>query len=96
MHIAGASACASKGASPHPNLVSIWRHFLELPVERALAIAGDPRRVRWVTAAASGYLTLDEASAEALAQCRIRREIQRMRAECVLYAVGEEIVWRGR
>lgn len=89
-------ACASDRASPHPDLAPVWRDFLALPAQRALAIAGDPRRGRWVTAASAGHATREAAEAEALAECRKRRALRRMRAECVLYAVGDEIVWRGR
>jgi hypothetical protein len=88
--------CASDGASPHPDLARVWRDFLALPAERALAIAGDPRRDRWVTAASAGHATRDQAEAEALSECRMRRGMRRMQAACVLYAVGDEIVWRGR
>jgi hypothetical protein len=98
--VAGAAvlllACASDGASPHPDLAAVWRDFLALPAERALAIAGDPGRDRWVTAASAGHATRAEAEAAALSQCRIRRGNRRMQAACVLYAVGDEIVWRGR
>jgi hypothetical protein len=89
-------ACASDGASPHPDLAPVWREFLALPAERALAIAGDPRRDRWVTAASAGHATRDEAETAALAQCRMRRGMRRIQAACVLYAVGDKIVWRGR
>ena len=89
-------ACASGGPSPHPDLASAWRDFLALPAERALAIAGDPGRDRWVTGASGGHATREQAEAEALAQCRIRRAARRMQDACVLYAVRNEIVWRGR
>jgi hypothetical protein len=89
-------ACASDGASPHPDFAPVWRDFLALPAQRALAIAGDPGRDRWVSAASGGHATQDGAEAEALSQCRIRRGMRRMQAACVLYAVGDEIVWRGR
>ena len=89
-------ACASGGASPHPDLAPVWRDFLGLPEQRALAIAGDPERDRWVAGAAGGYETRDQAEAEALLQCRMRRAARRLQAACVLYAVGDEIVWRGR
>jgi hypothetical protein len=88
-------ACASDGASPHPDLAVVWRDFLAMPAQRALAIAGDPRRDRWVTAASAGHATRDQAEAEALSECRIRRGMRRMQAACVLYAVGDEIVWQG-
>jgi hypothetical protein len=74
----------------------VWRDFLALPEERALAIAGDPRRDRWVTGASGGHDTRGQAEAEALLQCRMRRGQRRMQAACVLYAVGDEIVWWGR
>jgi len=89
-------ACATDRTSHHPDLASVWRDFLTLPAERALAIAGDPRRDRWVTAASAGHATRKQAEADALAQCRVRREMRRMQAACVLYAVGDEIVWRSR
>ena len=89
-------ACASDGATPHAELTRTWHEFLSLPAERAIAIAGDPRRGPWVTAASGGHATRDEAVAEALRRCQARREARRMQAECVLYGVGSEIVWRGR
>ncbi len=89
------AACASRGLSPHPNLAPVWRDYVELPAERALAIAGDPRSIRWVAGASGGHATLEQAEAEALGQCQMRRGLRRMRAACVLYAVGEEIVWAG-
>ena len=49
-----------------------------------------------MTGASGGHATRDDAEAEALSQCRMRRAMHRMQAECVLYAVGDEIVWRGR
>jgi hypothetical protein len=89
-------ACVSDEFSPHPDLTAVWRDFLALPAERALAIAGDPKRDRWVTGASGGHATRSQAAAEALSECRRRRGERRMEAACVLYAVGDEIVWRGR
>lgn len=89
-------ACASEGALPHPDLAPAWREFLALPEQRALAIAGDPQRDRWVAGASGGHATRDQAEAEALLQCRMRRRARRLQAACLLYAVGDEIVWRGR
>jgi hypothetical protein len=88
-------ACASDGASPHPDLAPAWRDFLALPAERALAIAGDPRRDRWVAGASGGHATRGQAEAEALFECRKWRGMRRLQAACTLYAVGDEIVWRG-
>jgi hypothetical protein len=88
--------CASDGPKAPPTLAPIWQEFLELPEERALAIAGDPRHGPWVAGASGGHAIREEAEAEALTRCRMKRRLRRMQAECVIYAVGDEIVWRGR
>jgi hypothetical protein len=88
-------ACASDGVEPHPRLAAVWRGYQTLPDERALAIAGDPRRDRWVSAASGGHGSIGAAEESALRMCRSRRAARRMRAACQLYAVGEEIVWQG-
>ena len=97
--IAGATllalACASGSRLPHPDLTRVWRDYLDLPTERALAIAGDPRRDRWVTGASGGQMSREEAEDAALAECRRRRAERRMQEACQLYAVGDEIVWAG-
>ena len=49
-----------------------------------------------MTGASGGHATREEAEAEALAQCRMRRGLRRLQTECVLYAVGDEIVWQER
>ena len=91
-----ALACASSGPSPHPALMATWREYQKLPEQRALAVAGDPNQELWVAGATGGHATREQAEAEAIAQCKIRRASRRMQAACVLYAVGDEIVWRGR
>jgi hypothetical protein len=88
-------ACASDRVSPHPDLAATWRDFVALPAERALAIAGDPRRDRWVAGLSGGHATSGQAEAEALLECQKRRGASRLQAACALYAVGDEIVWRG-
>jgi hypothetical protein len=87
--------CASDGDAPHPRLASAWLSYRQLPAERALAIAGDPRGNRWVTGASGGHASVGEARTSALEQCRLRRAARRLRDACVLYAVGDEIVWPG-
>jgi hypothetical protein len=86
-------ACVSDGVSPHPKLAAVWKSYQKLPAVRALAIAGDPRRDRWISAASGGHAELSEAVEGALIGCRSRRAARRMRAACVLYAVEDEIVW---
>ena len=88
--------CSSPGEPPHPNLTAAWRSFLALPAERAMAIAGDPRRDRWVTAASAGHPSKGQAEEGALSECRKRREARRIQASCVLYAAGSEVVWQDR
>jgi hypothetical protein len=88
--------CASDGSGPHPNLARAWRSYQELPAQRALAIAGDPRGNRWVTGASGGHDSLAGSEEAAVSVCRTRRAARRMRAACVIYAVGDEIVWTDR
>jgi hypothetical protein len=91
------AACASdRPASAHPDLAPVWRDYLEFPAERAMAIAGDPRRDRWVVGAVGGHTTKEEAAAAAHSQCLERRARRRIQAACIPYAVGDEVVWRRR
>ncbi len=71
---------------------STWRQYLELPDERALALAGDPDFL-WVAGAASSRATRRDAEQGALEACAVRRQKRRLQAPCRLYAVGEEVVW---
>jgi len=90
-------ACASQGSRPpHPDLAAVWRSYRELPAVRALAVAGDPGRDRWVAGASGGHASRSDAEAQALVECGKRRAARRLRAACVLYAVDDEIVWPGR
>ncbi len=87
------AACESGGTTAHLNLRRVWNDFLELPRERALAIAGDPRRNHWITAASAGHDSRDEAEAAALEECAKHRERRRIQAPCEIYGVNDEIVW---
>jgi hypothetical protein len=93
------SACArspSSPPSPHRELAPIWREYRDLPAERALAIAGELRHDHWVAGASGGHASRGKAEAQALEECRRRRAQRRMQAPCLLYAVGDEVVWPGR
>ena len=94
--LAGLCSCAPGSPGPEPGLTTAWRDYAAMPAERALAIAGDPGRKRWVTGASGGHSSSAAAERAALEHCRVRREARRMQEDCVLYAVGDEIVWRGR
>lgn len=89
-----ALACATPTGpqGPHPSLTALWRQYQRLPDERALAVAGDLDRV-WVAAMAGGALTREDAVEQASVECRRKRRERRMQAPCLLYAVGDEIVW---
>ena len=89
-------ACASSGPGPPEPLKRLWREYLELPEQRALVIAGDPETSRWVAGASGGQASAEDAEQAALAECRRRRVLRRMRAPCLPYAVGDEIVWKAR
>jgi hypothetical protein len=88
-------ACASHRSSPHADLADAWQGFLALPQERALAIAGDPRRDPWVVGASGGHALREDAEDAARAECMRRRAQRRIQAACQLYAVGDEVVWPG-
>jgi len=77
---------------PHPGVDAMWRQYAKLPPKRALAIAGDPNHI-WVGAAAGGAEQQVDASDVALEECRRKRTARRMQAPCMLYAVGDEILW---
>jgi len=92
-----ALACAAaKPTAPDDSLAALWRDYRALPGHRALAIAGDFRRERWVAASSAGHVTRAAAEQSALSECRTRRIRQRTQAMCQLYAIGDEIVWPGR
>jgi hypothetical protein len=93
--LAGVACATGSRSEPHPGIESLWRAFLEMPPERALALAGDPDR-RWVGAAGGGHASQLEAEKSALAACQRRRAARRMQAPCRLYATGSEIVWDPR
>ena len=86
----------SESATPHPVLKKLWRDYRQLPNHRALAIAGDLSRQRWVAGATGGQPSPADAEAEALRECRKQRAKKRMQDACTLYAVGNRVVWTGR
>jgi hypothetical protein len=91
--IAASTACvASPPRQPHRGIEGLWRQFVALPRERALALAGDPDGV-WVAGAAGGAATRKEAEQLALEQCHKKRLARRLQVPCLLYATGEKLVW---
>ena len=86
------TACGGARIPPHPSLDRLWRHYLELPDERAMVVAGDPRRM-WVGASAGGAQTSEEAVERAMEACKSRRRARRLPGLCRTYALGDRIVW---
>ncbi len=87
--------CASPSSPSHPKLRAIWHDYRALPEHRALSIAGDLSRSRWVAGATGGHASPADAEAASLRECRRRRAQERMQDACVLYAIGDEVVWDG-
>lgn len=90
-----ALACATnQPRRPDPSLAEVWRDYRKLPDYRALAIAGNFQKNRWVAGFSGGHETSAEAEAAALRECGVRRLRARAEAACQLYAIGDEIVWQ--
>ena len=89
------SACAaSPRRSAHPlERTSLWMRYADLADARALALAGDPD-IFWVAGVAAGLDSAAEAQQEAMSACQQRRKQRRMKAQCMMYAVGSKVVWR--
>jgi len=91
-----AAACAGGPRKPpHRELDALWNDYSKLPGQRALAIAGQIRKDRWVAGATGGHASRDDAAAMALSECKRHRAKQRMQAPCQLYAIGNDVVWTG-
>jgi hypothetical protein len=90
------SACARSPSPPDSELEPLWREYRALPAERALAIAGELHFDRWVAGASGGHASRDDAEAGALRECGKRRAQRRMQSPCLVYAVGDEVVWPRR
>lgn len=84
--------CRIPTAGPSGSLEPLWRDFQELPLRRALVLAGDPQRL-WVAGMAGGLPSQARAVAVATEQCRAKRKQRRMREPCLVYAVDDEILW---
>lgn len=87
--------CAATAASglPQRQLGRVWHDYRALPEQRALVVAGDLRRQRWVSGASGGHASAADAEEAALQECKRRRALRRIQAPCLVYAVGDEVVW---
>lgn len=72
-----------------------WNRYKEMPGFKALAVAGDLDRT-YVSGWTSNCCEQQTAIADALQHCEQRRRDRRIRDECRVYAVGNEIYQGGR
>lgn len=70
---------------------SEWKHYLELPTHKSLAVAGDPSGV-YASGSTFGYGDRAAAVRDALNFCRERRADRRVTDECRTYAVDNRRV----
>jgi hypothetical protein len=70
-----------------------FERYLSLPNQKAMAIAGDPN-LRWVCG--YGYASASKGLAQdaALEQCNTRKRSLGPDASCVIYAIGNDVVWK--
>lgn len=70
-----------------------FERYLSLPHQRAMAIAGDPNG-HW--AFGYGYASASKGLAQdaALEQCNTRKRSLGPDATCVIYAIGNDVVWK--
>lgn len=91
-----AIGCAHPAAVRIPGeLEDVWGEYLELEPHKAMMIAGSPDRKHWVAGVVGGFETAAEAMAAARSECADRRSKHRIQAQCVPFAEGEKLVWRG-
>jgi hypothetical protein len=67
---------------------------MAMPSQRALAVAGEISRNRYVATASGGHESSADAQLDALAQCAESGSERGCRS-CRLYAIGDEVVCRG-
>jgi hypothetical protein len=88
--VATASCTASK-SGPKGEFASVWQQYTTLHPYRAIAVAGEISKNRWVVGMAGGAPSADDAIEAALHECRKQRELKRMTDSCRIYAVGNEL-----
>lgn len=87
-----AFACTSRWPRPS-RLEREFQRYLSLPNQKVFVIAGDPDG-EWV--GSYGYAARSQLEAQDLAmeQCNVRKKTLSSPSECVVYAIGREIVWK--
>jgi hypothetical protein len=87
------AGCSSP--TPHPSRFEReFQQYLSLPPHKVFVIAGDPED-RFVYGYGYKARSDDEAKDTGMEQCNIRKQSLSTRSECVVYAIGNEVVWQG-
>jgi hypothetical protein len=86
------AGCASRGEPRKTRFEREFERYLSLPHQKAMVIAGSPDG-RWVYGYGYSFLSKGMAQDTAMEQCNVRKRSLGPGAECVIYAIGNEIVW---
>jgi hypothetical protein len=87
--LATASCTASK-TSLNGEFASVWHQYTTLQQHRAIAVAGEISKNRWVVGMAGSAPSANAAIEAALRECRKQRALKRMKDSCRIYAVGNK------
>ncbi len=91
--VAVALACAPAGPPGESRFQREFQRYLSLPNQKVFVIAGDPEGA-WVHGYAYKERSQIEAQDSAMEQCNVRRKELSVPSECVVYAIGRDVVWR--
>lgn len=86
-----ATSCSTTSAEPRGAFASAWHQYEMLQRHRAIAVAGEIDRNRWVVGMAGSARSADAAIEAALGECRKQRAQKRMKDSCKIYAVGDQL-----
>ena len=81
------ASCSSSTTPRNAEFQSVWRNYESLPSHRALAVAGEISKNRYVFGMVGGSPSADEAVEAALRECLEQRAANRMQDSCKIYAV---------
>lgn len=91
--VAAALACAPAGPPGESRFQREFQRYLSLPNQKVFVIAGDPEGA-WVHGYAYKARSQIEAQDLAMEQCNVRKKELAVPAECVVYAIGRDVIWR--
>lgn len=92
--VAWAAIAGSCTNGPRPSRFELaYQRYLSLPHQRAFVIAGDPEGI-WVGGYGYGYRSALKAQDRAMELCNVRKHRVGEDAKCVVYALGNKVVWK--